>query len=203
MTIPATLRDIPRGHMITTSGKLINLYDPDPQLIDIEDIASSLSKICRWGGNLPEFYSVAQHSCHVAWLAPVPLRFAALMHDAPETWAGDVIRPIKSLLAQAYFEIEERLKDAVCQKFNLHTDLLDAVKVYDNEVCEMEYQAFHHQKETYKDQIKHGSATWLDVLPWEPFWNHESAYIAFLNTFHCLTSPNRERIRHSPAPIPG
>jgi len=114
-----------------------------------------------------------------------------------------VIRPIKSLLAQAYFEIEERLKDAVCQKFNLHTDLLEAVKQFDNEVCEVEYQAFHHHKDLYKDQIKHASAMWLDVLPFEPFWHHDSAYIAFLNTYHCLTSPTRDKARRSPVPMTG
>ena len=200
--LPARLRDIPKGYMITTSGKIINLYDPDPALIDIEDIASALSKTCRWNGNLPDFYSVAQHSCHVAWLAPMPLRFAALMHDAAETYAGDVIRPIKQLLAAAYFEIEERLMQAVCRKFDLHPELLEAVKEYDDEALETEYQAFYHQKQIAKDLIKHSSSMYLDVLPAEKFWNHDSAYVAFLNTYYCIVS-GREALRSSPHRMSG
>lgn len=200
--IPARLKDIPRGHMITSSGKIINLYEPDPALIDIEDIASSLSKTCRWNGNIPDFYSVAQHSCHVAWLAPEPLRFAALMHDAPEAYAGDVIRPIKQLLAAAYFEIEQRLAEAVCQKFNLHTELLEAVKPYDDEALEFEYQAFYHQKEIARNQIKLSSSMYLDVLPAEAFWNHDSALIAFLNTYYCILR-NRTAARSSPNKMMG
>jgi hypothetical protein len=202
-TIPTYLRDIPFGSMITTSGKIINLFDPDPASIDIEDIASSLSKLCRWGGNLSDYYSVAQHSCLVAWLAPTPLRLSALMHDAPEAYAGDVIRPIKSLLAKAYFDIEDRLKDAVCTRFNLHVDLLEAVKEYDDEALSIEFNAFHHRKQIARDQIKQASSTWLDVLPAEKFWHHDSAYIAFLNTYHSLVTPNREKIRRSPDPIAG
>lgn len=200
--IPARLKDIPRGHMITSSGKIINLYEPDPALIDIEDIASALSKSCRWNGNLPDFYSVAQHSCHVAWLAPVPLRFAALMHDAPEAYAGDVIRPIKQLLAAAYFEIEQRLTEAVCQKFNLHAELLEAVKPFDDEALEFEYQAFYHQKEVARNLIKHSSSMYLDVMPAEPFWNHDSAFIAFLNTYHCIVQ-DRTAKRSSPGKMMG
>lgn len=186
INIPKSLSDIPRGYMITTSGNLINLYDPDPSLIEIEDIAGSLSKLCRWGGNIPEFYSVAQHSCHVVSLAPRHLRFAALMHDAPEAYAGDVIRPIKSLLAISYFEIEERLKQAVCERFNLHADLLEGVKQYDNEALDMEFNAFYHQDKTSINHIRINSSQFLEHLPSSPFWDPQTAFVGFLRTYSSL-----------------
>ena len=96
--IPLTLTDIKAGLMLTGSGRLFDLYNPSREMVDIEDIANSLSKTCRWNGNIPDFYSVAQHSCLVAWLAPAPLAFAALMHDAAEAYTGDIIRPLKKCL---------------------------------------------------------------------------------------------------------
>lgn len=195
------IRELPYGSMLTTSGKVINLFDPDPKLIEIEDIASSLSKLCRWGGNLPHFYSVAQHSCLVAWLAPGDLHFAALMHDAAEAYAGDVIRPIKGLLSKAYDDIEARLMAAISIRFQLHPDLMKLTKQYDNKALEIEFKAFHMGDKVAIDFIRSNSAVWLDVQPYEPFWHPESGYIAFLNTYHRLSK--KSKYVDSPLPATG
>lgn len=186
------MQSIPFGNMLTTSGKVINLFDPDPTMIEIEDIASSLSKLCRWGGNISHFYSVAQHSCFVAWLSPSELNFAGLMHDAAEAYAGDVIRPIKSLLSLAYSDIEARLMDAICTRFQLHPDMLSLVKQYDNKALYTEYAAFHRNDNVAREFIRSSSSAWLDVMPHESFWQPQSGYVAFLNTFHRLFQKNRK-----------
>lgn len=188
--LPARLSDIPKGHVITASGNLINLFNPDPLLLDIEDIAASLSKQCRWNGNIPHFYSVAQHCCHVVHLAPLHLKYAALMHDAPETYAGDVIRPIKHLLAISYFEIEERLKQAVCTRFKLHPDLLDGVTKYDDEALDLEYEALYFHDSNKAKLIGAQTAVYLDHMPAQPFWDHQTAFVSFLQTFWHLSGMN-------------
>lgn len=195
------IRELPFGSMLTTSGKVINLFDPDPKMIDIEDIASSLSKLCRWGGNLPRFYSVAQHSCLVAWIAPGELQFAALMHDAAEAYAGDVIRPIKGLLSKAYDDIEARLMQAICTRFQLHPDLLKLTKQYDNRALDIEFKAFHEGDKVAIDYIRCNSAVWLDVQPHETFWQPDSGYIAFLNTYHRIAQ--KFKVVDSPMPATG
>ena len=86
------------GVIRTYTGKYINVFDPDPEMIDIEDIAHSLSNTCRWGGHCRKFYSVAQHSVMVVDWLPVSdskLRLAGLMHDATEAYLTDLSKPIK------------------------------------------------------------------------------------------------------------
>lgn len=199
--IPPSLSDIKAGFVPTCSGILFNLYNPDRSMIDIEDIAGALSKTCRWNGNIPDFYSVAQHSCMVAWLAPPPLAFAALMHDAPEIYTGDIIRPIRKLLAQQFFEIEIKIEQAVCDKFGITPQMIQAIKEFDDQALEIEFKAFYHQNEDAINQIKTLSSIRLDHMPAETFWLPDTAKYAFLNTFNSLfynrTDNNREKIKYA------
>lgn len=97
--------------IVTYTGKVFDFMDPRPEAICIEDIAHSLSHICRYGGHTPEHYSVAQHSCMVANLL-VPhgpdYALAGLLHDAHEAYIGDIVTPLKRLLP----EIED-MEDAI------------------------------------------------------------------------------------------
>ena len=70
------------GLFNTASGGTISLIEPLLETITIGDIACGLSKVCRFGGQIKDFYSVAQHSVLVCMLAPDDLKFEALMHDA-------------------------------------------------------------------------------------------------------------------------
>jgi hypothetical protein len=87
--------------ILTYTGKRFSLADPHPEQVDINDIAHALSLVNRWGGHTRMPYSVAAHSVMVADLvakiAP-DLALAALLHDAPEAYLGDVCRPLKRRL---------------------------------------------------------------------------------------------------------
>ncbi len=64
----------------TFSGQYVNVFAPDPDTILIEDIAHALSQQCRFGGHLPEFYSVAQHCVICALAVPPEHALSALLH---------------------------------------------------------------------------------------------------------------------------
>lgn len=93
----------------TNSGKRIYVLAPDPLDINIYDVSAATSKICRFGGHCLEFYSVAQHSVLVSTIVEAlghpELALEALLHDAPEAYLGDVIRPLKRELRR-YRKIE-------------------------------------------------------------------------------------------------
>lgn len=88
------------GHMITVSGKLINLFDPDPNMIDINDIAHGLSNTCRWNGHTGEFFSVAQHVVLGVEVCKRERRPQWVLHDSEETYFGDVIKPLKNMFPE-------------------------------------------------------------------------------------------------------
>jgi hypothetical protein len=100
----------------TFSGIFVNVFDLTPEMICIEDIAHALSHQCRFGGHLPKFYSVAQHSVLCCMLVEEQHKLAALMHDASEAYLLDVPRPIKKKLAN-YKEIEDVLMNVIAKKF--------------------------------------------------------------------------------------
>ena len=83
----------------TFTGKKFHPLDPRPEDICIEDIAHALSYINRFGGHLPEPWTVAQHSIVVAEFAPPGLRLAAQMHDSPEAYLGYMVKPLEQEVA--------------------------------------------------------------------------------------------------------
>lgn len=109
----------------TNSGQVINLLDPDPDHITIEDIACGLSKNCRFNGQLKQWYSVAEHSIHVMELVPDHLKKQALLHDATEAFICDIPTPLKRLLGDTYHQIEHRLAAAIGEKFDVTLTELD------------------------------------------------------------------------------
>jgi uncharacterized protein len=119
------------------SGRRLDLLDPSPLDVEIEDIAHGLAFVARWNGQTqgPHPYSVAEHSLLVeeifARLAPrvEPCwRLAALLHDAPEYVIGDMISPVKHAVGPAYAALDARLAAAVHLRFGLPAELPPAVK---------------------------------------------------------------------------
>ena len=115
--------------MDTYTGGQVNLPQPQPGQIRIEDIAHSLANQCRFNGHCRFFYSVAHHSvtvaCDVSQLGALDflgnnsrLQLLALLHDAHEAYTGDVTRPVKSLLPQLG-KIQDMIQRAIYADLNI------------------------------------------------------------------------------------
>jgi uncharacterized protein len=110
------------------SGRRLDLLDPSPLDIEIEDIAHGLARVARWNGQTVGAHalSVAQHALIVEDIfsalqpsAQNPARLAALLHDAPEYVIGDLISPFKAALGLDYKAFELRLMAAIHRRFGL------------------------------------------------------------------------------------
>ena len=119
------------------SGRRLDLLNPSPMDIEIEDIAHGLSFVARWNGQtFGKFpYSVAEHSVFVEKLffkinpqIDPKWRLAALLHDAPEYVIGDMISPVKSSVGQGYSDMDERLTAAIHQRFGLPSKIPNVIK---------------------------------------------------------------------------
>lgn len=114
------------------SGRRLDLLEPSPDDIDIEDIAHGLARVARWNGQTtgPHAFSVAQHSLIVMDIlaardpqASNQMKLAALLHDAPEYVIGDLISPFKSAIGLDYKAFERRLLTAIHLRFGLPGEL--------------------------------------------------------------------------------
>ena len=114
------------------SGRRLDLLDPSPLDIEIEDIAHGLARVARWNGQTKgdHAFSVAQHSLLVEALAnhfdpklDRRWRLAALLHDAPEYVIGDMISPFKAALGLDYKAFEHRLLAAIHMRYGLPAEL--------------------------------------------------------------------------------
>jgi len=115
------------------SGKLVDPLTPDPDLIELADIAHALSQINRFNGHTRFPYSVGQHSLLVCELLPEPAKLEGLMHDAVEAYVQDIVIPLKRVeKMRGYREIEDCWAEAVAKKFELGmTYWHDEVKLAD------------------------------------------------------------------------
>jgi 5'-deoxynucleotidase YfbR-like HD superfamily hydrolase len=120
------------------SGRRLDLLDPSPLDVEIEDIAHGLARVARWNGQTvgDHAFSVAEHSLVVeeiaAHLRPglePRWRLAALLHDAPEYVIGDMISPFKAALGLDYKRFEARLEAAVHLRFGLPAEIPADIKV--------------------------------------------------------------------------
>ena len=121
------------------SGRRLDLLDPSPLDVEIEDIAHGLARVARWNGQTvgEHAFSVAQHSLVVekiaAHLQPglePRWRLAALLHDAPEYVIGDMISPFKAALGLDYKRFEARLEAAVHLRFGLPPTVPADIKAF-------------------------------------------------------------------------
>jgi 5'-deoxynucleotidase YfbR-like HD superfamily hydrolase len=118
----------PRAWQRMLSGRRLDLLDPSPLDIEIEDIAHGLARVARWNGQTrgDHSFSVAQHSVLVESLvaqmwpdASAAELLGALLHDAPEYVIGDMISPFKNALGMDYRQFEARLESAIRLRFGL------------------------------------------------------------------------------------
>jgi len=127
----------PRAWQRMLSGRRLDLLDPTPMDVEIEDIAHGLAFVARWNGQtMGDFaYSVAEHSLLVEQIftvmnpkAPVKWQLTALLHDAPEYVIGDMISPVKAAVGPGYETLDDRLMAAIHMRFGLPAQVPPAIK---------------------------------------------------------------------------
>lgn len=119
-----------QGWIQTFGGGQFWPLAPRARAIDIRDIAHSLSLLCRFNGHCRGFYSVAEHSLHVAALLEPAFAPWGLLHDAAEAYLSDLPRPLKSLLPD-YGRAENKVLRAVARRFHLDWPMPPCVKAVD------------------------------------------------------------------------
>lgn len=133
------------------SGRRLDLLDPSPLDVEMEDIAHGLARVARWNGQTSgaHIFSVAQHCLLVEALARAKVprldrsrRLAVLLHDAPEYVIGDMISPFKVVIGDAYKAVELRLLTAIHLRFGLPPqsppELQDLIKTADHQAAYLE-----------------------------------------------------------------
>lgn len=161
----------------TFTGLQIDVFNPKPEMICIEDIAHGLSNTPRWGGQIKDFYPTAQHCVHVASLAiERKAKLEALMHDAAEAYLHDMPKPIKRRLPD-YQELENNLTKAIFEKFNIPYPMSNEIKMLDKEVLELEFSVFFKNQKVGPDYLRF-------MLP-------SMAKNNFLSLFNALTTEDK------------
>jgi uncharacterized protein len=125
----------------TYSNKKFSYTNPTVDMIDIEDIAHGLSLQCRFAGQCRRFYSVAEHSVHVATLMDHN-KLSGLLHDAAEAYLTDLPTPLK-LLVPGYGRIEKMTERAIEQRFGIDlqgSDVVRQIKLADAVMLKIEAQ---------------------------------------------------------------
>ena len=119
------------------SGRRLEILNPSPLDIEIEDIAHGLSFLARWNGQTIGDYpfSVAQHSLLVEniFSSQFPKmdnqsKLFALLHDSAEYVISDMISPLKTHLGMTYETLDEKLTMAICIRFNIPTTKIKIIK---------------------------------------------------------------------------
>lgn len=157
----------PRGDwMQTASGGRFYPLDPQPSEIDPDDIAHALSLLCRYGGHVDRFYSVAEHCVLMSQAVAPEHALAALLHDATEAYVVDVPRPLKRQLA-GYVAIEDGVWNAICQKFRIAADLPESVKDADNRILLTERTALMPRAERWSQDDEYSPLP-VAIQGWSP-----------------------------------
>ena len=165
--------------ILTHTGKKFHPLDPDPELIDIEDIAHSLSLLCRYNGHCHSFYSVAEHSVRLSYVVPSEDALWGLLHDAGEAYFSDLPRPIKNQFPK-YRTLEDALVEVIMQKYGLAPKMPPEVKKADDILLVTELRDLMPESPV---PISYDVAPLPETIaPWGP----SEAKKAYLNRFNEL-----------------
>ena len=168
------------------TGDLVDPLHLHPQDIDIRDIARSLSMTCRWRGHVSRFYSVAEHSIHVAHLCGAAA-LHGLLHDAAETYLCDCPAPIKRqqwfssdgfiVGARQFYEVERDILKAVCYCFEICPTFPPEVTLADRLMLVTEARALTSHAHHWIEESEKDASIALNC------WTPEEAEREFLREF--------------------
>jgi hypothetical protein len=163
----------------TFTGRQFWPLEPRLEDIDILDIAHALSNLCRYGGHVLHFYSVAQHCVYVSRVVPPEHALRGLLHDASEAYLIDVPRPIKHAIGmEAYREAEKRLEAIIYERFGLSGDEPECIKTADNQMLRTEQRDLMAPAPAEWKDYRVGALD-MEIDPWLP----HIARKAFLDRF--------------------
>jgi hypothetical protein len=127
------------------NGAVFNHLHPEEcKLITIADLAQPLSNICRFAGQLPYFYSVAQHAVNASRIAEPGFEFDALMHDTAEAFTNDIVTPLK-VAVPLFKEIELKIEADMARRFEFRYPLPEEVKTVDMQMLALEMTVIRGQ----------------------------------------------------------
>lgn len=136
----------------TYCGGLYYPLDPRVEEVRIEDIAHSLSMLCRYNGHCKFFYSVAEHCWLLSTVVPEQYRLEALMHDASEAYLSDMPRPVKHLKTlTAYRDAEELNRKVIYKYAGLPEKESLIIKEYDSRILRNEAEVLMPRHDWYKN----------------------------------------------------
>lgn len=167
------------GRIITHTGKWFDVFKPDPDDVDVEDIIHALSMQCRFTGHTKEFYSVAQHSVLVSNNCPSEDALYGLLHDASEAYLSDIARPIKKHpdFGPFYLKAEEVVQIAVYRHFDLDPYNVPAsVKEADDVLLRTEARDLMPPEFPVYD----GDTLTETIIPWTPLRSKGEMLVRFL-----------------------
>ncbi len=123
---------------VQLGNKMVNIMDIRAGDFDLSNIAGALAKTCRYAGTTKDHYSTAEHSVHLynhmkRVDAALSLRRVVLMHDAPESIVGDIIRPVKRCIT-GFEEIEDHIHREMALQFQLPLEIPQEVKEIDTRI---------------------------------------------------------------------
>ncbi len=133
------------------SGSMFDYNNPEGSEVEIEDIATALSNVCRFAGHVNYFYSVAQHVVNCSLIVPPQHAFTALMHDTAEAFTNDLPTPLKAAFP-VFKELETRIETAMSKRFGFEYPLPPEVKLADTQMLKIE-----------KEKVKKDFTEW-DIL---------------------------------------
>lgn len=170
----------------TYTGLQFSLTDPQPDDVNIKDIARALSNICRFTGHVRQFYSVAQHSVLASEHVPLEDQLAALLHDAHEAYIGDMSRPLKKVGDHAVFKsCEQRIEAAIKEQFGIKNMKPQSVadvdlKLLVTEARDLFIGGLHSE---WTINAKTNPPFDFEIIPWHP----DEAMQRFLFRYHQIT----------------
>lgn len=187
--------------MMTSTGKKFWPEDPRPEELDIVDIAHGLANQIRFGGQIKERYTVAQHSVHVLELVMLQeakdklhvvdwqaLKLAALLHDGAEAFLGDMPTPVKRALPD-YKRLEGLCMAAIESRWVGYVAPQERhiIKAADLDMLAVEARRFYGKVATADWNLSVPSDDATGIMEAEDVWGFDKARVLFLSQFHKLT----------------
>jgi hypothetical protein len=160
-------RDERGDWMQTYTGQSFYPTQAYPDEVNPIDIAHALSMLCRYGGHVNRFYSVAEHCVLMSQYVEPENALWTLLHDATEAYVGDMVRPLKRQIP-AYVAVEDRLMEVICRRFGLPSKMPAEVAEVDSRIIHDERRQIMNWSARPWSSIDHLPPLGVHIEAWSP-----------------------------------